>query len=62
MKAPRLPSHLKSALTAAPLATKILFLLGELSRDSSERFSRRKFFCFAIENILLESMARQGLV
>jgi len=51
----QLPSQLESASTVVPLASQNFLLLGELSRDSSECFSRRKFFQFKMENILLES-------
>jgi hypothetical protein len=53
--AARLPPYLESASTVVPLAPQNILLLGELSRDSSECFSRRKFFQFKMENILLES-------
>jgi hypothetical protein len=51
----QMPPQLEFAFTVAPLASQNFLLLGELSRDSSERFSRRKFFQFKMENILLES-------
>jgi len=51
----QLPPQLESASTVVPLASQNFLLLGELSRNSSERLSRRKFFQFKMENILLES-------
>jgi hypothetical protein len=53
----RLLTQPKSAFTVVSLASQILLLLGELDCDSSERISRRKFFHFGMENILLESLA-----
>ncbi len=53
--------QLESAFTVVSLASENILLLGELRRDSSEHFSRRKFFQFKMENILLESVVRRGL-
>jgi hypothetical protein len=57
----RLPPPLESAFTVVLLASENILLLGELSRDSSERFSRRKFFQFKMENIFLESVIKMGI-
>jgi len=54
----RLLPPLETAFTGLSLASKTTLQLGELSCDSSGRFSRRKFFKFETENILLESLTR----
>jgi hypothetical protein len=50
--------QLESAFTVVSLALKTTLQLGELRRDSSECFSRRKFFQFEMKNIFLESVMR----